>query len=214
MHRNLRSATDIGWAVDACRREVVDAVYMRGYFGAMATSIFVNLPVKDLDRSIEFFTKLGYTFNAELTDENATSMIISDNIYAMLLVEDYFKTFTSKQIADTSACTESIIALSVDGRAEVDELVGKAIAAGATSTRQADDYGYMYTRSFEDLDGHLWEVVWMDSATVHQPTVEMPIVEVPIERVPVEEVPVEQVPVEQVPIARVPLVRNSAHRAH
>jgi predicted lactoylglutathione lyase len=209
MQRNLRSATDIGRVVDACRREVVDAVYMRGYFGAMATSIFVNLPVKDLDRSIEFFTKLGYTFNAELTDENATSMIISDNIYAMLLVEDYFKTFTSKQIADTSTCTESIIALSVDGRAEVDELVGKAIAAGATSTRQADDYGYMYTRSFEDLDGHLWEVVWMDSATVHQPTVEMPIVEVPIERVPVKEVPVERVP-----IARVPLARNSAHRAH
>jgi predicted lactoylglutathione lyase len=179
----------------------------------MATSIFVNLPVKDLDRSIEFFTKLGYTFNADLTDENATSMIIGDNIFAMLLVEDYFKTFTGKQIADTSTCTESIISLSVDGRAEVDELVGKALAAGATTTRPADDYGYLYTRSFEDLDGHLWEVVWMDSAVVEASTAQMPIVEVPIVEVPIERVPVKEVPVERVPMARVPLARNPANPA-
>ncbi|NCI51225.1 VOC family protein [Sediminibacterium roseum] len=132
----------------------------------MPTQIFVNLPVKDLKRSIEFFTRLGYTFNPDFTDEKATCMIISDTIYAMLLVEPFFKTFTQKAICDTSKDIESIIALSCESRAAVDELAQKAEDAGATIPKPANDMGFMYTRSFEDPDGHLWEVFYMDPAAI------------------------------------------------
>jgi len=132
----------------------------------MATKIFVNLPVKDLNQTVEFFTKLGFTFNAQFTDENATSMIISDDIYVMLLVEKYFQTFTKKEIVDTSKASEAIICLSADSREEVDTLVDKAFAAGAKTSSETQEYGYMYGRGFEDINGHLWEVMWMDPGAV------------------------------------------------
>lgn len=135
----------------------------------MATQIFVNLPVKDLNRSVEFFTKLGYTFNPQFTDENATCMIISEDIFVMLLVEKFFKTFTKKELADASKSTEAIIALSVDSKEKVDELVRKAIAAGGTTPNEKQDQGWMYGHGFQDLDGHLWETFWMDPDAVNQP---------------------------------------------
>jgi uncharacterized protein len=128
----------------------------------MATQLFVNLPVKDLKRSVEFFTRLGYTFNPQFTDENATCMIVADNIYVMLLVESFFKTFTNKPVVDARTATEVIVALSAENRAQVDELVKKAVAAGATTPSEAKDYGFMYQHGYQDLDGHLWEVFYMD----------------------------------------------------
>ena len=133
----------------------------------MATSIFVNLPVKDLDKSVEFFTKLGYTFNKQFTSENATSMIISDNIYVMLLVEKFFKSFITTEIADTSKTTEALICLSADSRAAVDEMIEKAVAAGGTTYKEPQDHGFMYGRGYRDLDGHTWEIMWMDPAAVN-----------------------------------------------
>ena len=127
----------------------------------MPTQIFVNLPVRDLQKSVEFFGKLGYAFNPQFTDENATCMIISDDIFAMLLVEPYFRTFIEKDIADAHRTAEVILALSADNRDAVDALVGKALAAGATEPRAAQDHGFMYQRSYQDLDGHLWEVFHM-----------------------------------------------------
>lgn len=119
--------------------------------------IFVNLPVKDLNRSVEFFTKLGYTFNPQFTDENATCMIISDTIYVMLLIEPFFRTFINKEIADTSKNAEVIVALSAESREQVDEIIQKAVDAGATTFKEPTDYSYMYGHGFQDLDGHLWE---------------------------------------------------------
>ncbi|MGA0558329.1 VOC family protein [Larkinella sp. VNQ87] len=139
----------------------------------MATQIFVNLPVEDLNKSIEFFTKLGYSFNPQFTDEKATCMVISDTIYVMLLVKPFFKTFTKKEVADASRVTESIICLSAESREAVDELIGKAVAAGATTPNEKMDQGFMYGHGFEDLDGHLWEVMWMDpNAVQEQPAAE------------------------------------------
>ncbi len=128
----------------------------------MATKIFVNLPVKNLDKTKIFFAALGYTFNEQFTDENAACMIISETIFAMLLVEPFFKGFIDKDIVDATKSTEVLIALSTDSRAEVDDLVNKALAAGGTETRPAQDHGFMYTRSFNDLDGHIWEIFWMN----------------------------------------------------
>jgi hypothetical protein len=133
----------------------------------MATKIFVNLPVKDLNKSVEFFTKLGYTFNAQFTNEDATSMIIGDDIYVMLLVEKFFKTFIPTDIADTSKSTEAIICLSADNKAAVDEMIQKAVAAGGTTYREPQDHGFMYGHGYRDLDGHIWEIMWMDPATVN-----------------------------------------------
>lgn len=132
----------------------------------MATKIFVNLPVKDLNKSVTFFTKLGFSFNAQFTDENATCMVISEDIFVMLLVEPFFKNFTKKEIADARKTTESIICLSAESRAEVDEMVSRALAAGGTAPNEKQDQGYMYGHGFEDVDGHLWEVMWMDPAAV------------------------------------------------
>jgi predicted lactoylglutathione lyase len=128
----------------------------------MATQIFVNLPVKDLDKSIAFFTKLGYTFNPQFTDEKATCMIISDTIYVMLLIEPFFQSFTKKDIVDTSKAVEVSICLSAESKEAVDELVNKAEAAGGTIPNPATDYGFMYQHSYDDLDGHHWEIMWMD----------------------------------------------------
>ncbi len=139
----------------------------------MATMIFVNLPVKDLNKSVEFFTKLGYQFNAEFTDENATCIIISDTIYVMLLVESFFQTFTHKKIVDATTSTETIISLSADSREQVDELISKAVAAGATTPHSPQDHGYMYGHGYQDLDGHLWNVMYMDPAVLpEQPVAE------------------------------------------
>ncbi len=130
----------------------------------MPKMIFLNLPVKELPRSVEFFTKLGYTFNPKYTDENATCMIVSDTIFVMLLVEKFFLTFTDKHICDAAKDVEVLISLSMDSRAEVDEMMAKAVAAGATIVREASNYmdsEGMYTGSYLDLDGHHWELLWM-----------------------------------------------------
>lgn len=133
----------------------------------MKTQIFVNLPVRDLNRSKEFFTKLGYTFNPQFSDENAICLVISEEIYAMLLLEKFFNTFIGgKCIADARKTVESIIALSAPSREEVDRLADTALAAGATTTRPVEEQEGMYGRSFTDLDGHLWEVFWMDPAMI------------------------------------------------
>lgn len=128
--------------------------------------IFVNLPVKNLKNSIAFFSSIGFEFNEQFTDENATSMIISDHIYAMLLTEERFKDFIDKPIADAKSAAQAILCLSADSREQVDEIVEKALAAGGRSYSEPQDHGFMYGRSFEDLDGHLWEIMWMDPATV------------------------------------------------
>ncbi len=128
----------------------------------MATQIFVNLPVKDLNRTVSFFTKLGFTFNPQFTDENATCMIIGENIFVMLLVEKFFKTFTKKEISDATNSTEVILAISTESRQRVDEMVSIAIEAGGTAPNDVQDHGWMYAHGFEDLDGHLWEVMYAD----------------------------------------------------
>jgi predicted lactoylglutathione lyase len=129
----------------------------------MATNIFVNLAVKNLDKTKEFFSNLGYTFNQQFSDEKAACMVISETIYAMLISEAYFKTFIpNKEISDTSKSKEVLLALSADSRQQVDELADKAIAAGGKNFRDPDDHGFMYSRSFEDLEAHVWEVFWMN----------------------------------------------------
>lgn len=124
--------------------------------------IFVNLAARDLKRSMEFFSKLGFEFNPQFTDENAACMVISEEAYVMLLTEPFFKTFTKKEICSTGTHTEGLFALSCSSRAEVDDLVKKAIAAGGSHAMDPQDHGFMYGSSFYDLDGHHWEVVWMD----------------------------------------------------
>ncbi len=128
--------------------------------------IFVNLPVRDLARSVEFFTKLGFSFNPQFTDEKATCMILSEEAFVMLLVEERFKDFAKKPIVDAGKSTEGIFALSAASRAEVDELVKTAIAAGGTHAAPPIDHGFMYGWSFYDLDGHHWELIWMDESAI------------------------------------------------
>ncbi|MCC3410646.1 MULTISPECIES: VOC family protein [unclassified Microcoleus] len=134
----------------------------------MATKIFVNLPVKKLDRSIDFFTKLGFTFNPQFTDETATCMIVSDDIFVMLLTYEKFKTFTPKAICDATKSTEVLVCLSTESRKEVDEMVERAIAAGGTTYNEPQDHGFMYSHGFQDLDGHIWELVYMEPSAVNQ----------------------------------------------
>ena len=122
----------------------------------------MNLPVKDLNKTVEFFTKLGFTFNPKFTDENATCMIVNNDIFVMLLVEKFFKTFTKREICDTTKDTEVIIALSTENRENVDQMINKVIEAGGKESREPQDHGWMYRRSFEDINGHLWEVIYMD----------------------------------------------------
>ncbi len=132
----------------------------------MATQIFLNLPVKNLDNSIAFFTKLGYTFNPQFTDANATCMIVNEHIYVMLLVKPFFKSFITKKIADATKTAQMLVGLSFDSKDTVNDMVDKAVAAGATEAREPLDHGFMYTRAFNDLDGHIWEMFWMDSNAI------------------------------------------------
>jgi uncharacterized protein len=132
----------------------------------MITNIFVNLPVKDLNKTVEFFTKLGFTFNPQFTDENATCMIVGKDIFVMLLVEKFFKTFTKKEISDTTKNTEAIVALSAQSREEVDQMMEKVLGAGGREARDPQDHGWMYGRSFEDINGHLWEIFYMDEGAM------------------------------------------------
>lgn len=134
---------------------------------SMATKIFVNLPVKNLDKSMEFFGKLGFKFNPQFTDENAAYLIVSEDIFAMLLIEKFFKTITPKEICDATKYTEVLVALSMGSRKDVDEMVNKAVAAGGTTYSEPKDLGFMYLHGFQDPDNHIWEIFSMDpSATL------------------------------------------------
>jgi len=130
----------------------------------MNKQIFVNLPVSDLPRSKKFFESLGYRFNPDFTNDQGACMVISDTIYAMLLTQDFFKTFTSKPLCDATRNTEVLVCLSCESRAEVDELVAKAVNAGGKAPRAPQDHGFMYGHGFEDPDGHIWELMYMDAA--------------------------------------------------
>ena len=125
--------------------------------------IFVNLPVRDLERSMEFFSKLGFEFNRQFTDEKCACMVISETSFVMLLVDTFFKTFTEREIADGTMKTEAILALSCASKAEVDGLAERALAGGGKEVMPPKDHGFMYYRTFYDLDGHHWEMLWMDS---------------------------------------------------
>jgi predicted lactoylglutathione lyase len=133
-----------------------------------ARKIFVNLPVRDLARSMAFFSKLGFEFNRQFTDERAACMVVSEEAYVMLLTTPFFATFTKNQICDTARHTEGIVALSCESRAEVDAMVEKAIDGGGRHAMDAQDHGFMYGWSFYDLDGHHWEVIWMDPKVIQK----------------------------------------------
>jgi predicted lactoylglutathione lyase len=134
----------------------------------MSRKIFVNLAVKDLGRSVDFFTKLGFSFDPHMTDETATCMIVSDEAFVMLLTEAKFREFTRKELVDTATQNEAILALSADSREAVDELAETALREGGSFANDPLEYGFMYGRSFNDLDGHLWEVFWMDPSALEQ----------------------------------------------
>jgi predicted lactoylglutathione lyase len=134
----------------------------------MNTQIYVNLPVKNLNHSIEFFTQLGFTFKPQFTDETATCMIVSEDIFIMLLTDAKFKTFTPKAICDATKSTEVLICLSCDSRAVVDEMVKKAIAAGGTTYNEPQDHGFIYAHGYQDLDGHIWELLYMEPGAIEQ----------------------------------------------
>lgn len=134
----------------------------------MATKIFVNLPVKDLKKSVSFFTRLGFSFNPQFTDEQATCMIIGENIFAMLLVEERFRDFTKKPISDAQKSTEVLIALDAESRETVDTMIKNAVKAGGSTYADPQDHGWMYGHSFADLDGHQWEILYMDESAIPQ----------------------------------------------
>jgi len=128
----------------------------------MTTKIFVNLPVKNLHRSVEFFASLGFTFNPRFTDDTATCMIVAEDIFVMLLTEEKFRMFTPKEICDATKSTEVLVCLSLGSRNEVDEMIRKAVAAGGTTYNDPQDHGFMYGHGFQDLDGHIWEFIHME----------------------------------------------------
>ncbi|MGF2617415.1 glyoxalase/bleomycin resistance/extradiol dioxygenase family protein [Rossellomorea vietnamensis] len=134
--------------------------------GYQADKIFVNLAVKDLHKTKDFFTKVGFEFNLQFTNEFAACMVINENIFAMLLVEDHFKTFTKKEITDSKKSTEAILALSVESKDKVIEIVNKALEAGASPSKDPQDHGFMYGWGFEDINGHLWELFSMDESAM------------------------------------------------
>ena len=134
----------------------------------MATKIFVNLPVRNLNSAIEFFTKLGFKFNAQFTDETGTCMIVGDDIFVMLVTHEKFKIFTPKAISDATKSTEVIVALSAESREHVDETVRKAVAAGGTTYNEPQDHGFMYGHGFQDLDSHIWEIFYMAPSAIKQ----------------------------------------------
>lgn len=137
----------------------------------MSRQLFVNLPIKNMARSQAFFKSLGFAFNPQFTNEQGACLVISENhSYVMLLVEPFFQTFTKKPVADATQSTEVLLCFSCESRAEVDALVQKALAAGGTAPNPPQDHGFMYNHGFTDLDGHVWEVMWMDlSAAPPQP---------------------------------------------
>ncbi|MFG2477916.1 VOC family protein [Streptomyces fagopyri] len=128
--------------------------------------IFVNLAVNDVDTSKKFFTELGYTINPQFSTDDCACVVISDTIVAMLLSKQRYADFTKKEIADPARTSEVLLCLSAESREKVDELCDKALSAGGSGTREAQDHGYMYGRAFDDPDGHTWEVMWMDPAAV------------------------------------------------
>lgn len=128
----------------------------------MASKIFVNLPVADLKKSIGFFTALGYSFNPQFTDDTATCMIVSDDIFVMLLTHAKFKTFTPNEICDAKKASEVLLCLSCESRAAVDAMVKKAVATGGNTYNEPQDHGFMYAHGYQDLDGHIWELVFME----------------------------------------------------
>ena len=128
----------------------------------MARKIFVNLPIENMERSQAFFRALGFGFDPQFTNGQGACMVISEDIFAMLLVKPFFQTFTKKPVADAKTSTEVLVCLSCDSRAEVDALVKNAVAAGGSAPNPPQDHGFMYAHGFEDLDGHVWELVWMD----------------------------------------------------
>jgi uncharacterized protein len=128
----------------------------------MPRQIYVNLPIRDMQRSRAFFAALGFSFNPGFTNEQGACMVVADDIFVMLLVEPFFQTFTKKRVADARESTEVLVCLSCSSREEVDALVKKALAAGGRAPNPPQDHGFMYGHGFEDLDGHQWELVWMD----------------------------------------------------
>lgn len=133
----------------------------------MHRKIFVNLPVRNLEKSMNFFGALGYSFNPKFTNRDAACMVVSDDIFVMLLTEPFFKTFTNKDIVDAQNATEVLVCLNEESREAVDKRLKKALGAGATETRDPQDHGFMYGRSFNDPDGHIWEIMWMDEAAAN-----------------------------------------------
>ena len=134
----------------------------------MATKIFINLAVKDLNKSKEFFTRLGFKFNPVFSDDTAACMIIGENIFSNLLIESKFKEYTGKEISNSHKYTETLISIDLDSREKVDEMAEKAIAAGGSTYRETDDLGWMYQRSIEDLDGHQWELIYMNEVEMNK----------------------------------------------
>ena len=132
----------------------------------MSKKIFVNLPVRDLKKSMDFFRTLGFTFNPQFTDQTAACMVISEDIYVMLLTENKFKTFTPKPIADATRNTEVLVCLSATSRDEVNALVRKAVAAGGSTYKEPQDHGFMYGHGFQDLDGHICELAFMEPSAI------------------------------------------------
>ena len=128
----------------------------------MSRKIFVNLPVRNLPHSKSFFEALGFSFNPQFSNEQGACMVIADDIFAMLLSEPFFQGFTKKPIANAHESTEVLVCLSCESREEVDDMVRKAVAAGGRAPNPVQDHGFMYGHGFEDLDGHIWEVMWMD----------------------------------------------------
>lgn len=134
----------------------------------MSRKIFVNLAVADVQKSQAFFSELGFTFNAQFTGPQSACMIINDDAFVMLLAPDHFKQFTKKPIADSTQSTEVLIALSANSREHVDDIVKKALATGGSKANDPQDHGFMYGWSFQDPDGHIWEVLWMDPSAVQK----------------------------------------------
>lgn len=134
----------------------------------MSKKIFINLAVKDLEKSKDFYTKLGFTLNPQFTDQTAACMVISPDIFVMLLTHDKFKQFTTKEIANSTTSTEALLALTYESKEEVDQLIEKVIASGGSEARPVQDMGFMYSRAFQDPDGHIWEPFWMDPSVVQE----------------------------------------------
>ena len=134
----------------------------------MSRLIFINLPVKDLQRSMDFFKALGFEHNPQFTDDTGACIVISDVIHVMVLTEEKFRTFSPNPVSDARSSTEVLTALSCDSREEVDVLFNKALAAGGSSWREPQDHGFMYGQSFQDPDGHVWEVYYMDMSALPQ----------------------------------------------